>query len=134
MATATTTSPISEQGEGAEISMPQLHQPPPLPILRNASTVVNDRPLALFQLLCLFGYTLAIPSIGIFLLQILEMFTVVQHSHHKMLITMVFGFIYPSTSALKMLSHYLASDKYFLVAFPILLFYTTLSLYLYTFA
>ena len=109
--------------------------------LSNITTNMNDAvqsfhlyPMSIYQLLCLIGYTLAIPSIGILLLQLLNLFASTEHFYQRLMITFVFGFFYPVASALKMLSNYIYNGKHFLVIYPILMFFTILSLYLYTFA
>lgn len=92
----------------------------------------SNYPMSIFQLLCLFGYSLAIPCIGIFAMQILRIFSSSTFFYERVVISTVFGFIYPAASTLKMLSAYISSGNYFLVVYPILMFFTVLSLYLYT--
>lgn len=101
----------------------------------NGSVQLTARyPMSIYQLLCLFGYSLAIPSIGIAILQVLSLFTNTVQLYEKLLVSLAFGFLYPVASILKMLSAYLTTGKTFLVVYPIILFFTVLSLYLYTFA
>ncbi|KAI2800681.1 hypothetical protein RDWZM_009009 [Blomia tropicalis] len=94
----------------------------------------SNYPMSIFQLLCLFGYTLAIPSIGILLLQLSTIFISGDHIYARIIVTLFFGFLYPVGSSLNMLSNYISNGKYFLIVYPILMFFTILSLYLYTFA
>ena len=89
-------------------------------------------PMSIFQMLCLFGYSLAVPCVGLLALQLMRLFSSSTLFYERVIITTVFGFIYPAASTLKMLSTYISSGKYFLVVFPILMFYTILSLYMYT--
>ena len=88
-------------------------------------------PMSIFQLLCLFGYCLAIPSLGILLIQIISLFS--QHSkvhfYEKFVITAVFIFIYPVVSALRMIVNNSPREKTLLVAYPVVLFFFMLSLY-----
>lgn len=96
----------------------------------------NSFPLSIFQLLCLLGYCLAIPSIGLLILQISSILASTSSNLFfivKILIILVFGLIYPIVSVLKILSRNLISEKYFLVTYPIFMFYLLLGLYSFTF-
>lgn len=93
-------------------------------------------PLSIFQLLCLFGYCLAIPSIGILIIKITSWFfshSSTMFAYEKFLTILIFCFLYPILSAISLLSNNIPRDRYFLVVYPILLFFLLLSFYVYTF-
>lgn len=93
-------------------------------------------PMSIFQMLCLLGYCLAIPSIGLLILQILRIFTTNTSKiffAEKLLIISIFGFFYPIFSVLKILNRNISDEKAFLVIYPIMMFFVLLSLYSYTY-
>lgn len=110
------------------------------PNLNQLAGVVDSNnkyyPLSIFQLLCLFGYCLAIPSIGILIIKITSWFfsnSSTMFAYEKFLTIIIFCFLYPILSAISLLSNNIPRERYFLVVYPILLYFLLLSFYVYTF-
>lgn len=83
-------------------------------------------PPSIFQLICVFGYCLSGPCIGVILVKILEFILGTQMRHlfyEKLVIGLVFGFIWPTWSALRILSRFQSKEKLLLASYPIGLFY-----------
>lgn len=79
---------------------------------------------SIFQLLCVFGYCLAPPCIGLIILFILsaildEFFLIVS----KVIIGTLVCFLWPTISSYKILNRYQGKSKIFLAMYPIGLFY-----------
>ncbi|XP_046914638.1 protein YIPF6 isoform X2 [Dermatophagoides farinae] len=101
----------------------------------NQLPVKRLRQMSIFQLLCLFGYSMAIPSIGILVIKISSLLfrSSFLFFYEKILMIIIFCFIYPIMSCARMLSSNICNEKYFLFMYPICLFFFTLSLYIHTF-
>lgn len=87
-------------------------------------------PPSIFQLLCVFGYCLAPPAIGIIVLKLVSSFFAFQLKYlfyEKLLIGILLGFIWPTASAVKILARFQEKEKRFLAIYPVALFYFVLS-------
>lgn len=83
-----------------------------------------------FQLLCVLGYCLAPACGGIVLLKIVESLFTVQLKNQffeKMFVGLLLGFVWPTFSAVTILSKYQEKDKRLLAVYPIALFYFVIS-------
>lgn len=96
--------------------------------------------LSLFQLMCLIGYVMAIPSLAILIIQMFKIF--VSDTHHsqslfyeKFFITIVLGFALPVVCVMKLTTVFVRNhgDRSFLIFYPVFLFFFILSLYLFTY-
>jgi hypothetical protein len=93
------------------------------------SSAIGSNP-STFQLLCVFGYCLAPPSLGVIILKIVSMSLNLQVKYlfyQKLIIGILFGFVWPTISSVKILSKYQEKDKRLLAIYPIGLFYFVLS-------
>jgi len=96
---------------------------------RDKSSPIGSSP-STFQLLCVFGYCLAPPSLGIILLKLVSVFLNLQIKYlfiEKFLVGILFGFVWPTFSSVRILSKYQEKDKRLLAIYPIGLFYFVLS-------
>ena len=88
---------------------------------------------SIFQLVCVFGYCMAIPCIGIFLVKILTAIfssKVVHLFYEKTLIGLVMGFAWPTWSALRVLSRFQSREKLVLGAYPVALLFFVVAWFL----
>lgn len=87
-------------------------------------------PPSIFQLICVFGYCLASPCLGVVLVKILEGIFGTQVKHlfyEKLLIGVLFGFVWPTWSALRILSRFQSKDRLLLASYPVGLLYFIVS-------
>lgn len=95
------------------------------------------RRLSFFQLICSAGYCLSIPATGLLFVEVIALLAG-RHSHlfrmEKALVSLIFGLIWPALSCSQMLSIHFMSNKSFLIFYPIALYFSVLSLYMFTFA
>lgn len=87
-------------------------------------------PPSIFQLICVFGYCLSGPCLGVILVKVLEAVVGTQMRHlfyEKLLIGLVMGFVWPTWSALRILSRFQSKDKQLLASYPIALLYFIVS-------
>lgn len=85
---------------------------------------------SIFQLLCVLGYCLVPPCGGIILLKAIEsVFTLQMHNllYEKLFVGTLLGFIWPTVSAVRILSRYQDQEKRLLAIYPIALFYFIIS-------
>lgn len=85
---------------------------------------------SIFQLICVLGYSLAGPCIGIIVLKVIESLISTEMKYllyEKLFIGLVFGFIWPTYSAVRILSKYQAKEKRILAIYPIALYYFIVS-------
>lgn len=83
-----------------------------------------------FQLLCVFGYCLTPTALGVILLNLLSLVMkthLKQLFYEKLVIGIVFGFVWPTLSSLRIVSNYMDHEKRVLAAYPIGLFYFVIS-------
>lgn len=81
-------------------------------------------PPSIFQLMCVFGYCLVAPCIGVLLLKILSFN---QLMFERVIIGLLLGFAWPTICANRILIRYQHPDKRLLAAYPIGLFFFILS-------
>lgn len=81
-------------------------------------------PPSLFQLMCVFGYNLMVPCLGLI---ILKTFPFSRLLFERIVIGLLFGFIWPTFCSVRILFRYQTSDKRALAVYPIGLFYFVLS-------
>lgn len=87
-------------------------------------------PPSIFQLICVFGYCLSGPCLGILLVKLLRLLfaTSMQHLfYEKLLVGLACGFAWPTWSALRILSRFQSREKQLLAAYPIALLYFVVS-------
>lgn len=85
---------------------------------------------SIFQLLCVLGYCLVPPCAGIILLKAIESVFTLQMKHllyEKLFVGTLLGFIWPTVSAVRILSRYQEQEKRLLAIYPIALFYFVIS-------
>jgi hypothetical protein len=85
---------------------------------------------SIFQLLCVLGYCLVPPCAGIILLKLIEsVFALQMHNllYEKLFVGTLLGFLWPTFSAVKILSRYQEQEKRLLAIYPIALFYFVIS-------
>lgn len=96
--------------------------------MRQPKTIMA--PPSIFQLMCVFGYCLVPPCFGLVLIKILSLsFDFSFHAlfSEKLIIGMIFGFLWPTFCSVKILVRYQEKDKRVLAIYPIGLFYFILS-------
>lgn len=81
-------------------------------------------PPSVLQLMCVFGYCLVAPSFGLFLMKLLPISNLMIW---RVIVGLIFGFIWPTWSSIKILKQYQHPDKRALAIYPIGLFYFILS-------
>lgn len=87
-------------------------------------------PPSIFQLICVFGYCLSGPCLGIIVVKVLQLLFDSRMKHlfyEKLLIGLGCGFLWPTWSALRILSRFQSKDKQLLAAYPIALLYFVVS-------
>lgn len=82
---------------------------------------LSKSPPSILQLMCVFGYCLVIPSAGVIIVKFLSIGSL------RLLVGIVFGFIWPTLCSVKILNRYQHPDKQALAIYPICLFYFVLS-------
>ncbi|XP_054160901.1 protein YIPF6-like [Oppia nitens] len=83
-----------------------------------------------FQLLCVFGYCLAPPCLGVILLKVVSLLTglaVRELFYQKLVVGIALGFVWPTFCSVRIIGKYISSDKKALAIYPIALFYFVLS-------
>lgn len=81
-------------------------------------------PPSIFQLMCVFGYCLVAPCLGVILLKI---FSFNQLIFERVVVGLLLGFAWPTVCANRILIRYQHPEKRMLAAYPIALFYFVLS-------
>lgn len=81
-------------------------------------------PPSILQLMCVFGYCLVGPSIGLLLLKLLSFH---QLFFERIIVGLIFGFAWPTFCAVRILIRYQHPSKRALAIYPIGLFYFVLS-------
>ncbi|KAI1301746.1 Protein YIPF6 [Halotydeus destructor] len=85
---------------------------------------------SVFQLLCVLGYCLALPCAGIIVLKVIGLVFAINMKHliyEKLLVSTVLGFLWPTFSAVKILSKYQEKEKRPLAVYPVGLFFFVIS-------
>ena len=83
-----------------------------------------------FQLLCVFGYCLSPAGLGVI---VLNVFTHLMKTdlkflfYEKLFVGLLFGFVWPTLSSLRIVNKYMDKEKRLLAAYPIGLFYSLVS-------
>lgn len=83
-----------------------------------------------FQLLCVMGYSLAPPCVGILILKGVETIFALSMKHllyEKLFVGLLLGFAWPTIAVVKILSKYQEKSKRFIALYPISLFYFVIS-------
>lgn len=97
----------------------------------NRKSNVGVKPLtapSIFQLLCVFGYCLSPPCVGIFILNFFKfILDMNMFFFFKLFIGFAIGFIWPTLSCYQILFKYQEVDKRPLSFYPIALFYFAIS-------
>lgn len=81
-------------------------------------------PPSLFQLMCVFGYSLVVPCIGLILLKTLPFSRLL---FERVVVGLLFGFLWPTLCSVRILFRYQTPSKRTLAIYPIGLFYFVLS-------
>lgn len=87
-------------------------------------------PPSIFQLICVLGYSLTGPCISIIVLRVIEAIISTEMKYllyEKLFIGLVLGFIWPTYSAVRILSKYQSKEKRILAIYPIALYYFIVS-------
>lgn len=91
---------------------------------RNTNINTVKSPPSILQLMCVFGYCLVAPSIGTIILKLLSIDRLIIG---RIFVGLLFGFLWPTICAIKVLIRYQEPGKKALSIYPIGLFYFVLS-------
>lgn len=89
-------------------------------VTREDSMKLLISPPSILQLMCVFGYCLVAPSVGLIILKFVSL---TNSMIERMIIGLLFGFVWPTFSAVKILQRYQHPEKRALSIYPMGLFY-----------
>lgn len=114
-----------QPGSG-DIKAPQASSTPKAPTTTQETSARKSLfcPPSLFQLMCVFGYSLTVPCFGLILL---KTFPFSRLLFERIIVGLLFGFLWPTFCSVRILFRYQTSEKRTLAIYPIGLFYFVLS-------